>query len=98
MGNPEMEAPPEKTPRLAYRRDEHHVHLIVSDLIWCSPYSRPALIGAIKERCCTMIEQKCQEQGWTILELALRPDQLHLFGRVMRCPASTNPCHVFLLV
>src|SRR5215470_621378 len=98
MENPEMEAPPEKTPGLAYRRDEHHVHLIVSYLIWCSAYSRPALIGAIKERCCTMIGQKCQEKGWTILELAIRLDQLHLFGRVMRCSASTNPWHLFLLL
>lgn len=29
-----------------------------------------------------MIEQKCAEKGWTVLELAIQPDHIHLFVRV----------------
>lgn len=100
MEKSEREAPPEKTQHLAYQRDEHHVHLIVSHLIWGSTERRPVLRGAITERCCTLLEQKCQEQGWTILELAIRPDHLHLFGRVMSAlqARSLVMCSCFFLL
>lgn len=32
-----------------------------------------------KERCQVLIEEKCTEQGWTILTLAIQPDHIHLF-------------------
>ncbi len=28
-----------------------------------------------------MLEEKCQEKGWTILTLAIQPDHIHLFVR-----------------
>ncbi len=28
-----------------------------------------------------LIEKKCQEKGWTILELTVEPDHVHLFVR-----------------
>jgi len=29
-----------------------------------------------------MVEQKCAERSWTILELAIQPDNIHLYVRV----------------
>jgi putative transposase len=67
---------------MEYTRDEHRVHLIVYHLIWCPKRRKAVLGGSIAKECQALIEQKCAEKGWTILELAIQPDHIHLFVRV----------------
>lgn len=67
---------------MEYQRDEHRVHLIVYHLVWTPKRRKPVLTGAIAEDCRRLIEQKCAEQGWMILELVVKPDHVHLFVRV----------------
>lgn len=64
-----------------YQRDEHRVHLIVYHLIWCPKRRKPVLVGDVAAECRKLIDGKCQELGWTILELAIQPDHVHLFVR-----------------
>jgi putative transposase len=68
--------------QLDYQRDEHRVHLVVYHLIWCPKRRKSVLVGDIQARCQQIIEQKCLEKGWAILELAIQPDHIHLFVRV----------------
>lgn len=68
--------------QLAYQRDEHRVHLIVYHLIWCPRRRKAILIGQVKDRCQQLIEDKCKEQGWLMLALAIQPDHIHVFVRV----------------
>lgn len=64
------------------QRDEHRVHLIIYHLVWC-PKRRKAVLGDdIAKDCRALIEQKCAERGWQIVELAIQPDHIHLFVRV----------------
>jgi len=65
-----------------YQRDEHRVHLIGYQLIWCPKRRKPVLVGQVDERCRELIEAKCEEHGWTVLALASQPDHIHLFVRV----------------
>jgi putative transposase len=65
-----------------YQRDEHRVHLIVYHLLWCPKRRKAVLGGSIAKDCQSLIEQKCAEKGWEILELAIQPDHIHLFVRV----------------
>lgn len=65
-----------------YQRDEHRVHLIVYHLIWCPKRRKPVLIGKIARDCQALIEQKCTEHGWVVVQLAIQPDHVHLFVRV----------------
>lgn len=67
---------------LSYQRDEHRVHLIVYHLVWTPKRRKAVLVNAIADECRQLIEQKCQERGWQILELAIQPDHIHLFVRV----------------
>ena len=67
---------------LEYQRDEHRVHLIVYHLVWTSKRRKAVLTGAIATDCRKLIEQKCAEQGWHIIELAIQPDHIHLFVQV----------------
>jgi putative transposase len=67
---------------MEYQRDEHCVHLIVYHLVWCPKRRKAVLGGSIAKECQALIEQKCAEKGWTILELAIQPDHIHLFVHV----------------
>lgn len=66
---------------MEYQRDEHRVHLIVFHLIWCPKRRKPILIGKVADDCRSLITGKCEEQGWTVVELAIQPDHVHLFVR-----------------
>lgn len=67
---------------MEYLRDEHRVHLVVYHLVWTPKRRKPVLVGNVAQRCREIIEQKCEEKGWQILELAVQPDHVHLFVRV----------------
>lgn len=67
---------------MEYLRDEHRVHLVVYHLVWTPKRRKPVLVGNVAQRCREIIEQKCEEKGWQILELAVQPDHVHLFIRV----------------
>jgi putative transposase len=67
---------------MEYQRDEHRVHLIVYHVVWCPKRRKPVLTGKIAQECRALIEAKCHDKGWQILELAIQPDHVHLFVRV----------------
>src|SRR5215467_11291297 len=61
------------------QRDEQQVHLMVSHLIWCPKRRRKVLVHQMGKHCDDLMRQKCDEKGWTILDLAVQPDHVHLF-------------------
>jgi len=67
---------------LDYHRDEQQVHLLGYHLIWCPKRRSKVLVTQIGTRCEDLLRQTCDETGWTILELAVQPDHVHLFVRV----------------
>lgn len=67
---------------MEYQRDEHRVHLIIYHLVWTPKRRKAVLTGAIATDCRKLIEQKCAEKGWEIIELAVQPNHIHLFVRV----------------
>ena len=62
-----------------YQRDEQRVFLIVYHLVWTPKRRKPVLTGTIAADCQSLIEKKCTEKGWGILELAIQADHVHLF-------------------
>lgn len=73
-----------------YIRDEHRVHLIVYHLIWTPKRRKAVLVGEIGKDCKALIEKKCAEKDWTILELAVQPDHIHLFVRAWPTTAAAD--------
>jgi putative transposase len=65
-----------------YQRDEHRVYLVVYHLVWCPKRRKPVLVGDVAKDCRELIEARCAEQGWRIVELAIQPDHVHLFVSV----------------
>jgi putative transposase len=74
-----------------YQRDEHRVHLIIYHLVWTPARRKAVLTGTVAKDCRALIEKKCTEKGWTILELAIQPDHVHLF---VRCWPITSAAEV----
>ncbi len=71
----------DQSEQMDYQRDEHRVHLLIYHLVWCPKRRKPILTGSLKDRLIQLIEQKCAEKGWDILELAVQSDHVHLFVR-----------------
>lgn len=65
-----------------YKRDEHRVHLLIYHLVWTPKRRKAVLKDKIAHRCEELICQKCEEKGWTVLNLAIQPDHIHLFIQV----------------
>ncbi len=65
---------------MEYRRDEHagaasgSVHLVVYHLVWTPKRRKAVLRGQIARDFRDLVERKCAEQRWEILELAVQPD------------------------
>jgi putative transposase len=75
---------------MEYIRDEHRLHLIVYHLIWCPKRRKAVLVGPVAKDCRAIIQAKCAEKGWSIQELAIRPDHIHLFVRVWPSDAASD--------
>ena len=73
-----------------YQRDEQRVHLILYHLVWTPKRRKAVLKDAIALDCRRLIEQKCAERGWEMVELALQPDHIHLFMRVWPSVAAAD--------
>lgn len=75
---------------MEYQRDEHRVHLIVYHLVWAPKRRRKVLVGDVAKDCRKLIERKCAERGWTVLELAVQSDHVHLFVRAWPTDAASE--------
>lgn len=73
---------------MEYQRDEHRIHLIVYHLIWCPKRRKKVLVGNVARDCRRLIERKISENGWTLVELAVEPDHVHLFVRTWPTTAA----------
>jgi putative transposase len=73
-----------------YQRDEHRVHLIVYHLVWTPKRRKAVLVNDVAAECRNLIEQKCIERSWQIIELAIQPDHIHLFVRVFPAVSASE--------
>jgi putative transposase len=61
--------------------ERHNVHLVVYHIIWCPKRRRKVLVGPIRTRLEQIVHEVAAEHDWTVLELAIQPDHVHLFVR-----------------
>lgn len=64
-----------------YEHNPHRVHLVLYHLIWCPKRRKPVLTGAVAARLRVVLGEVATEQSWTIEDLTVMPDHLHLFVR-----------------
>ena len=64
-----------------YAHEGHNLHLIVYHIIWCPKRRRKVLVGPNRNRLEQIVREGATERDWTVIELAIRPDYVHLFVR-----------------
>jgi len=74
-----------------YQRDEHRVDLLNYHFVWTPKHHKPVLVGQFAQDYQSLIEQKCLEQGWTILDHAIQSDHIHLFVRIFPSNSPAEP-------
>jgi putative transposase len=62
-----------------FDRERTSVHRLQYHFIWCPKYRKSVLEGEVRTRLEELIEEKADELDLEILELAIRPDHVHLF-------------------
>jgi putative transposase len=66
---------------MEYAHEGHTVHLVVYHIIWCPKRRRKVLVGPIRTRLEQIVREVAAEHEWTVIELAIQPDHVHLFVR-----------------
>ena len=62
-----------------WKTNKSSVYNIGYHIIWCSKYRRNVLTGDIESRLKDLVIQKSNENGWSIENIEIMPDHLHLF-------------------
>lgn len=58
--------------------------------MWCPKRRKAVLVGAVAQECERLIRATCEQQGWTVLEVAVQADHVHLCVRVFPTHASSE--------
>src|SRR5262245_961848 len=74
-----------------YTHQGHNLHLVVYHIIWCPKRLRKVLVGTIRTRLEQIIHEVAAARGWTVIELAIQPDYVHLF---IRADPNTLPSDI----
>ena len=62
-----------------YRRGRYAVYSIKYHLIWIPKRRKRVLVGDVAKRLREIFDNVAKDNGWTIIELAVQPDHIHLF-------------------
>jgi putative transposase len=75
--------------------DTHTVQLSVYHIIFCPKRRRKLLVGPIRERLQEIIGEVAAENTWSVIEVAIQPDHVHVF---MRSNPRTLPSAIARLI
>jgi putative transposase len=74
-----------------YAHERHTVHLVVYHIIWCPKRRREVLVGPLRTRVEQLVREVAEENDWTVIEVAIQPDHVHLF---VRADPNTRPSQI----
>lgn len=66
----------------AYQAGAHTTHRLRFHPVWVPKYRRRVLEGAISTRVTDLFRQACEVNDWTLHELSVQPDHVHLLLQI----------------
>jgi putative transposase len=78
-----------------YNHEQHSVHRVVYQIIWCPKRRRKGLVGPARDRLRQLIGEVATEPAWELIRLAIPPAHVHL---VRRAIPSTLPSDIPRLI
>jgi putative transposase len=67
-----------KQPSKPYHTDHNIVYSCQYHVIFCPKYRRKVLMGEVAEMMKTLVMEKQQEYGYSVIEMEVMPDHIHL--------------------
>ena len=64
---------------LNVRNNRNCVYQTAYHVVFCPKYRKTILTGDVVKTLKALLEQICQDRGWTIIAQELQPDHVHLF-------------------
>lgn len=61
------------------QRNSHQVYELGYYIIFCTKYRHKILVGEVEIACRNAIAETCAAYGWTLKEIEVMPDHVHMF-------------------
>lgn len=78
-----------------YKHSRHAVHCIKYHFVWIPKRRKPVLVGDVAHRLREIFASVADDNGWTIVELAVQPDHIHLIIEATVREAPYQVVHAF---
>lgn len=72
------------------KHESHSVSKLGYHLIWCPKFRHEVLIGGVEIELRHILNQTCEAYGWSLEELEIMPDHVHLFVQASPAEAPLN--------
>ena len=66
---------------MEYQHERQNVQLVVYHISWCPKRRRQVVVGPLRTRVEQVMREVVADPEWTVLELAIQPEHVHLFVR-----------------
>jgi putative transposase len=74
-----------------YEKTTGCIHSLGYHIVWCPKYRKPVLTGTVRDDLKNILQQVADKHNWTIEEIEIMPDHVHLF---VRTPPKASPSFV----
>lgn len=61
------------------KRSGHAVYRLGVHLVWCTKFRHDVLVGPVELRCKIALAETCREYGWSLRNIEVMSDHVHLF-------------------
>lgn len=78
-----------------YNYSRHAVHSIKYHFVWIPKRRKPVLVGDVASRLREIFASVADDNGWTIIKLAVQPDHIQLFVEATVREAPYQVVHAF---
>lgn len=72
------------------KHESHSVSKLGYHLIWCPKFRHPVLVEAVEVELRHILHQTCITYGWSLHELEIMPDHVHLFVQTSPSDAPSD--------
>ena len=77
------------------KHGRHAVYSIRYHFVWIPTRRKPVLVNEVAKRLREIFQSVAADRGWTILELVIQPDHIHLFVEATTREAPYQIAHAF---
>lgn len=68
-------------------RSSHAIFSLGYHIIWCPKYRHRVLSAVIADELKRVLNEACKERGWSLEQIEVMPDHVHLFVQADHCTA-----------